>query len=181
MPTRPNFALAATLPRDNPKVCAIRVKGRCPLRVQGGARKKAPAKANQRFAPLPLCGQTAIAATLSRTLTTNEQDNPSVMLRMTAPFTQRSLGKSGFAIRFSLHTGQPLSLAFLSKERGIPHNPAPLCKGGDCQRIYPFECSETRYKNNPYFALCRLPTDIRNPSARHISGKITCSTFPSGS
>ena len=62
----------------------------------------------------------------------------------------------------------------------------PLCvkggsKGGDCQRIYPFECSETRYKNNPYFALCRLPTDIRNPSARHISGKITCSTFPSGS
>ena len=88
--------------------------------------KRPPTKANQRFAHLPLCGQTAIAAILFRALTADGYDNPSVMLHMTAPFAQRSLGKT--KSRFALYAkALSLSLLFLPKGRwhkvpeGISH------------------------------------------------------------
>ena len=122
------------------------------MRVQGGARrflprqrsygrksaKESSQKQTKGLRPYRFAVSAAMAAILSRILTADGYDNPSVMLRMTAPFAQRSLGKT--KPRFALYAkALSLSLPFLPKGRwhevpeGISHGFIQFIEG---KRVY---------------------------------------------
>ena len=105
------------------------------------------------------------------------QNNPSVMLRMTAPFTQRSLGKA--TLHFLLYTKEPLlSLPFLLKGRwhkvpeGISHRFIRFIEG---KRV-----STAQYIVGLAFSSGHLPRrSARKPAGRQA--KPVCQARPAAS
>ena len=105
------------------------------------------------------------------------QNNPSVMLRMTAPFTQRSLGK--VTLHFLLYTKEPLlSLPFLLKGRwhkvpeGISHRFIRFIGG---KRV-----STAQYIVGLAFSSGHVPRrSVRKPAGRQA--KPVCQARPAAS
>ena len=108
-----------------------RVKGHCPLRVQGGACKFSPRKrsnGDSRKSPPQKQTNGLRLYRGSGHTGASPQNNSSVMLRMTAPFAQRSLGKEA-ALTFPLQRDLgKAALRFISFAQGARTKGPAKCR-----------------------------------------------------